>query len=452
MTELQATGATLRATARADVPHFRFVVMSALWVTGIFLYLDRVNISMAAPHVMEELGFSGVKMGFILSIYYWGYIFGQLAGGFAADRLNIRRWCTVLYLGWCVITVATGFCRTLLQFAVVRTIFGAAEGAVINPITKLQNHWVFPHERGMVNGIQVCAGYLGLVLGMPLVGWLINVFGWRQMFVLTGLLTLLGVLLFWLLVYDHPRDHPRISAREKTLLEDALEADRVTYDPRRGHQQGISFNEGLRILVRNRAYWCICGAFLFVAGIYFTNFSWLPGYLVMERGFSDVQSGTSLVLPYLSAGIGALTAGYVGDRLGNRSVIIILAAVCTIPAIAGLLLMDDQSMVITTLCVMLFFNAAAVSLFVVLLFDLLPAEVIGVALATLVGIFGGLGGIAGPLIMGYAYDETGSFLMGFVSMALGMLIAVGLMVAVFVYERRIKLEKRRKESLIGEYA
>jgi len=426
--------------------------MSALWVTGIFLYLDRVNISMAAPHIMEELGFSGVQMGFILSIYYWGYLFGQLAGGFAADRLNIRRWCTVLYLGWCVITVATGFCRTLLQFAVVRTIFGAAEGAVINPITKLQNHWVFPRERGMVNGIQVCAGYLGLVLGVPLVGWLITIVGWRQMFVLTGLLTLLGVLLFWLLVYDHPRDHPRISTREKDLLEEALATDRVTYDPSRGHEQGVAFTEGLRILVQNWAYWCICGAFVFVAGIYFTNFSWLPGYLVMERGFSDIQSGAALVLPYLSAGIGALTAGYVGDRLGNRSAIIIVAAACTIPAIAGLLLVDDQPMVIATLCVMLFLNAAAVSLFVVLLFDLLPAEVIGVALATLVGIFGGLGGIAGPLIMGYAYDQTGSFLMGFVSMAAGMLIAAGLMIAVFAYERRIKMEKRRRKSLIGEHA
>jgi hypothetical protein len=54
--------------------------------------------------------------------------------------------------------------------------------------------------------------------------------------------------------------------------------------------------------------------------------------------------------------------------------------------------------------------------------------------------------------MGYAYDQTGSFLMGFVSMAAGMLIAAGLMIAVFAYERRIKIEKRRRKSLIGEHA
>ena len=54
-------------------PRFRFVVMGALWVTFFFLFLDRVNISMAAPYLMDEMGFSGKQMGLILSVYYWGY-------------------------------------------------------------------------------------------------------------------------------------------------------------------------------------------------------------------------------------------------------------------------------------------------------------------------------------------------------------------------------------------
>jgi sugar phosphate permease len=49
-------------------PRFRFVVMGALWITVFFLFLDRVNISMAAPYIMDELGLTGVEMGFILSI------------------------------------------------------------------------------------------------------------------------------------------------------------------------------------------------------------------------------------------------------------------------------------------------------------------------------------------------------------------------------------------------
>jgi sugar phosphate permease len=264
------------------------------------------------------------------------------------------------------------------------------------------------------------------------------------MFWITGLITLAGVFLFWLLVYDHPRDHPWISAEEKRLLEDEIAKDRVTFDPASGKPRELSFRAGIRMLAGNRAYWAICAAFFFIAGIYFTNFSWLPGYLVMERGLSGIDSGFSLILPYVAAAVGALLGGYLGDRFDNRSVVIIAAAVLTIPSIAALLAVDQRFLMIGTLCLMLFFNAAAVSIFVVLLFDLLPAEVIGVALAMMVGIFGGLGGVVGPLIMGYSYDSTGSFLMGFVSMAAGLIIAVALLGFVLLYERRIKLDKRMR--------
>lgn len=58
------------------MPKFRFVVMSALWLTAFFLFLDRVNISLAIPYLMDELKLTGVEAGFILSFYYWGYILG----------------------------------------------------------------------------------------------------------------------------------------------------------------------------------------------------------------------------------------------------------------------------------------------------------------------------------------------------------------------------------------
>ena len=52
-------------------PKFRFVVMGALWMTAFFLFLDRVNISLAAPYIMDDLGLSGIETGLILSSYYW---------------------------------------------------------------------------------------------------------------------------------------------------------------------------------------------------------------------------------------------------------------------------------------------------------------------------------------------------------------------------------------------
>jgi len=94
----------------------------------------------------------------------------------------------------------------------------------------------------------------------------------------------------------------------------------------------------------------------------------------------------------------------------------------------------------------LFFNSAAISIFVVLLFDLFPPEIIGVALALSLGLCGGLGGVAGPLTMGFAYDVTQSFSWGFIVMAGGMLVSVALLSFVLPYERRIKQAKQKARA------
>jgi sugar phosphate permease len=431
----------VQGTVAGSVPKFRFVVISVFWFTAILLYFDRVNISMAAPHIMSDLGLGGAGMGLILSMFSWGFILGHVSGGIAADRLNIRRWGTCFFAVWCVATFATGYCNTVLQFVMVRFAFGFAEGAVINPMNKLQNHWVFPGERGLVNGSLMFAAYMGLVGGMPLVGWLIDLYGWREMFLVSGLVSLVGVVVFWLVVYDYPRDHPWISHRERDAIEDALTRDRVTYDAGKGEQQRLTFKAAAKVLLKHRVFWAICGACFFIQMIYVTNFSWLPSYLVLERGFSAVKSGDALALPYFAAALGALSGGFISDRLGSRTAVIMLGAALTVPAIAGLLLLDNEVAALAMIGLVLFFNAAAVSVFVVLLFDLFPPEIIGVALAVALGICGGIGGAVGPLIMGYAYDLTHSFGWGFGVMAVGMLVSIALLAYVFQHERRIRRAK-----------
>ena len=410
---------TEASTTGAALPRFRFLVLATMWLTAIFLFFDRVNISMAVPFIMKDLGLNGVQTGLILSMFSWGYIFGQLSGGVASDRLNIRNWASVFYLGWCLTTALTGLCHTVIQFAVTRTAFGFCEGAVTNPLSKLQNHWALPTERGAVNGVQLLAAYLGLMVGMPLVGWLISLYGWRAMFLVSGAVSLLGVAAFRIMVYDYPKDHPWISPRERDAITEALARDRVTFDGESGAPRKLSFNEAARTLVRNPNYWIMSAAFFFIHAIYMTNFSWLPGYLMLERGFSGMRSGIALVLPYFSAGVGAVCGGYLSDRVGSRSAVIAVASMLTIPAIAGLLFATDETVVVAMLSLMLFCNSAAVGLFVPLLFDLFPPEIIGVALALMAGLGGGLGGVLGPMVMGLSYDLTQSFTIGFTVMGAG---------------------------------
>jgi MFS family permease len=120
-----------------------------------------------------------------------------------------------MFLAWCVLTALTGACHTVSQFALVRGLFGVAEGAVANPLNKLENQWVLPHERGWAYGMLLACGYLGIISGMLLVGWLISLWGWRAMFYGTGALTLLGVVFgSWSMT---TRDNIRGDARRTRL-------------------------------------------------------------------------------------------------------------------------------------------------------------------------------------------------------------------------------------------
>ncbi|MBI3248243.1 MAG: MFS transporter [Deltaproteobacteria bacterium] len=428
-------------------PRFRFVVMFALWMTLFFLFLDRVNIALAAPYIMDELKLSGVETGVMLSAYYWGYVAGQLGGGIAADRWSIRRWASVMFFFWCVLTALTGMCRSLTQLALVRGLFGVSEGAVANPLHKLENHWLLPDERGRVYGLSMGFGYLGLILGTPLVGWLIESWGWRVMFFGTGGLTLLGVGLFWLLVYDHPHQHPWVSAEERALIAEAVGKDRVTFDPHRHEAPPLSFRAGVDILTKNPVFWLLCIAGFCALGVFFTNLSWLPGYLVKERGYAVATSGVYLILPYVAAFAGALLAGYLGDRTGNRSAVALVTGVLTGPAILAMLFSDTVTSVILFMSLVLFLNAAATNSLIVLLFDLFPAEVLGITVAIFAGVCGGAGGIVGPIALGRSYDQTGSFFWGFCSLAGAALVAALVLIPVALYERRVKKEKRDKAAL-----
>jgi ACS family D-galactonate transporter-like MFS transporter len=391
---------------------FRFVIMGVVWLAAFFLILDRVNISLAAPLIMEELGLSGVEMGFILSVFFWGYIIGNLGGGVASDNFNIRRFTSVILLVWCIMTALTGMCRG--------------------------RYW----------GVFLGFAYLGMAFGLPLVGWLIQQWGWRPMFYLLGGATFFLVFIFYFMVTDHPHEHPWISQEEKDMISKSLHQDRVTFDPHATSSQKLPFREGLKILASYWPFWALCMSNFAVGGIYFANMAWLPSYLVKERGFAILESGFYLTIPYLAAFAGAVLGGVISDRLGHRSILGVLFCILIVPAMIGVMASSSIFWIIVLMCIALFCNSAALNSILVLLFDLVPAEVLGTAVGILVGIFGGLSGVAAPVIIGYFYDLTGSFFWGFSCVAMTSLAGAVFLFPLIFHERQVKQKKATKLALV----
>lgn len=314
----------------------RLLVISVLWVVSFFLVLDRVNISLAAPRIMDELKFDGMQTGVILSIYYWGFLFGHFFGGLVSDRIPLRNFASWMILGWSVLTALTGACSTLWQFAVVRLLFGLTEGVTVNINHKLQNNWLLPAERGRAYGIFIGFAYLGVAFGMPLVGWIINLWDWRMMFVIVGIMTLGVMVLFAVVMRDTPLEHPWVSESEKAEVREAFASEPATANAHGDTAASLSFRERMTILSGIPAFWLLTISAFFGVGVYFTAMSWFPGYLVKERGFTIMKSGIYLIIPYLAAFAGMYVAGGLGDRGYRRSFVSLVAAVFTLPALVAM--------------------------------------------------------------------------------------------------------------------
>jgi hypothetical protein len=261
----------------------RLPVVATIWAGSFFLAFDRVNISLAAPDIMRDIVLDGAQMGLVLSMYYWGYTFGNFAGGLVSPTLRLRGLTSLLIVVWAALTAVTGLCNLLWQFCVVRVLFGIAEGATANLMHRLQNNWLLPAERGRGYGIFIGFVYLGIALGMPLVGALIKLADWRVMFLLSAVLTLALAAVFWFMVRDHPWQHPRVPAPEGQQFQDIITRDRVTLAD---SPPELTLAQRLPALFAIPSFAWLCVASFFVIGVYFTNMSWLPGYLVKERGYT----------------------------------------------------------------------------------------------------------------------------------------------------------------------
>jgi len=272
------------------------------------------------------------------------------------------------------------------------------------------------------------------------------------MFVIVGVMTLAMLVLFAVVIRDHPSEHPWLSENEKAEVRDAFSQSLTAPDSHGDSPASLPFRERMAILTGVPAFWLLCVAAFFGVGVYFTAMSWFPGYLVKERGFTIMSSGIYLIIPYLAAFAGMYVAGGLGDRGYRRSLISLVTAILTFPALVAMGMSEGVTATITFMSVALFLNSAAVNGFVVLVFDLIPAQVFGTAIGIVGGLCGGLGGVLGPLLLGYLYDKTGTFFWGFVSLGVGAVIGGLVLIPVLGYERQRKQDKTTAQPFVGSPA
>src|SRR6266705_7226075 len=159
----------------------RWLIMTLIFCISVLMFIDRVNISIAAKYIMPEYGLSDVQMGWIFSAFVLGYAILQVPGGWLGDRFGPRRVLAGAIFWWSVFTAVTAvagdlFLTALLgvvgSFVVVRVLFSLGEGAGVPNYNRAVTNWVSPQERGLALGLVLSGNSFGAAVTPPLVAWI----------------------------------------------------------------------------------------------------------------------------------------------------------------------------------------------------------------------------------------------------------------------------------------
>lgn len=374
-----------------------------LLVIAFFVnYLDRSNLSIAAQDIKQELGISPAQLGTLLSSFFWTYAVLQLLAGWLVSRYDVRWIFALGFVGWSLTTACVGVADGFASLLLFRLLLGASE-SVAYPVTGQIITATFPeHQRGLANALVEVGAKSGPALGTLLGGMLLARYGWRALFVVSGLVGLLWIPA-WILW--GPR---RLATAEGPAA------------------PAVSVWE----LVRRRDALCTFLG-MFCAGYsWYFMLTWLPSYLIMERHFSREQMAVAGSASFWVMTLVSLLGGWASDRLIARGAsprrvrqrCILGGLLCSMALIMPAVMVRDARLAVALLLVCnLAFGLFACSVWA-LTQTLAGPRAVG-KWTGIQNFFSNLGGAASPWIAGRIVEATGVFFLAFLTVAIALSIA-----------------------------
>jgi ACS family D-galactonate transporter-like MFS transporter len=385
-----------------------FPVLALVAIATMVNYLDRTVLGIAAPFLTKELGLTAASLGIVFSAFSWSYALLQIPGGIFLDRFGTRITYSLALTLWSGFTAFMGVINSLPMLLVTRVGVGIFEAPCFPANSRILATWFPQNERARANSIYSVGQYAGIAfLSVPLF-WVTQQFGWRGLFFLAGGFGIALGVMFWVF-YREPSADPHVGADELALIEKGGGGEF------KGARVAFSWSD-IGKLLRHRQ---IVGASIGQFGgnstqVFFVT--WFPTYLVNVRGMSFLNAGMMTMLPYIGASIGVLVAGQVSDRILKRTGSANLAR--KLPIVGGMLLAStivianfipagSDALVIAIMSVA-FFGQGMTNLGWTVISDVAPKELIGLT-AGIFNFSANLAGIVTPLVIGYAYQSSGSF-------------------------------------------
>ncbi len=209
MTEPKITDSILRRLNR-----YKWVIFVTMLVGYFFVYFQRMSVSIVGSDMVEEVGGS---IGLLSSVYFWTYTAMQIPSGLLADRFGPRR-ASALFLMLASVGSFMTFAGDQFWIMVVgKAMIAAGMAVVYIPLMKLISVWFPKQDFAALNGITIAVGNVGAIAASGPLDMLASAIGWRDVFMVLGMVTLVLAILCIVFVRDHPHERGLPSVEEVEL-------------------------------------------------------------------------------------------------------------------------------------------------------------------------------------------------------------------------------------------
>ncbi len=401
-------------------------LLPILFLLYVFIYLDRVNVGIAALEMNGALMFSSATFGVGAGIFFIGFAAFAVPSNFILLRIGPRRWIAQITIFCGLLACGTMLVRTPLQFYVVRFLLGVAEAGIAPGVFYYLSYWFPEAYRARAISAFTVSIPLSQAVGGPVGGALLNLngigglAGWQWLFLMEGLPSvLLGVILLRFLT-ERPDQARWLSQEQRDWLAGCTEMER-----RHTTMPGMS---PLRAL-RHGTVWTLSLPFFAFYTVVLAITFWTP--IIIRDALHTSDSITALITGAIAllAAIAFPLSAKISDRTDDRCALTALGLVLATIGCAGVAVFRHSPVCLIGIILVQLSNSLVITSFWCLPTKLLKGTSAAPAIALLLAI-GSTGGFFGPSIFGALRTITGSDVAGLCALAslalLGSLICMRL--------------------------
>jgi len=399
------------------IGNYRWMICAMLFFATTINYIDRQVLGILATdqNFKNAIGWNEAEYGYVNTAFQGAYAIGLLVVGRLMDRFGTRKGFSFAIVFWSIAAMGHALARSAFGFGTARFFLGLGEAGNFPASIKTVAEWFPKKERALATGIFNSGSNVGAIVAPLVVPYIAVNYGWQLAFILTGTIGFIW-LIFWLLIYRRPEEHPKVQKAELA------------------HIQSDPPEPSTRIpwgrLIPLRQTWAFAIGKFLTDPIWWVYLFWLPKFLNTNYKLNITQIGLPLVVIYVVADIGSIGGGYLSSTLIKRGwsvnkarkLAMLICAVSVVPIVFAAKASNLWVAVGLVSLAAAAHQGWSANIFT-MTSDMFPRRAVG----SVVGIGGMAGSVGGMLIattVGLILQYTGSYFPIFIMAGSAYLIAL----------------------------